>query len=148
MQLFGGYAGELGMRSGQPQSVYEMVPDELKDKVVPVVRGSESTKPISVGQSVELPGGAGKLEFTGVKEWITLQTAYDPGRVPALIAAAVAVVAIALSLMIRRRRVFVRVKKGRVDVGGLTRTEGSAAGFTEEFADIVKALSAGEQDVR
>ncbi|RSN01046.1 cytochrome c biogenesis protein ResB [Nonomuraea sp. WAC 01424] len=148
VQLIGGYAGDLGMRSGKPQSVYEIIPSELKDKIVPVVRGSFSAKPISVGGSVELPGGAGKLEFTGVKEWITLQTAYDPGRVPALVAAAVAVIAIALSLTIRRRRVWVRVKEGRVDVGGLTRTEGSAAGFTEEFADIVKALSAGEQDVR
>ncbi|MFI9593387.1 cytochrome c biogenesis protein ResB [Nonomuraea sp. NPDC052265] len=148
VQLLGGYVGDLGMRSGKPQSVYKILPDELDGKIVPVVRGSFATKPLSVGESAELPGGAGKLEFTGVKEWITLQTAYDPGRVPALIAAAVAVVAIALSLMIRRRRVWVRVREGRVDVGGLTRTEGSAAGFAEEFAEIVKALSAGEQHVR
>ncbi|NUP04328.1 MAG: cytochrome c biogenesis protein ResB [Nonomuraea sp.] len=148
VQVWGGYAGDLGMRSGKPQSVYEVIPTELQGKIEPVVKGSAASKPLAVGQSMELPGKAGKLEFTGVKEWITLQTAYDPGRVPALIAAAVAVVSIALSLTIRRRRVWVRVKEGRADVGGLTRTEGSAAGFTEEFADIVKALSAGEQDVR
>ncbi|MFG1705542.1 cytochrome c biogenesis protein ResB [Nonomuraea sp. M3C6] len=149
VQLFGAYAGDLGMRSGKPQSVYEVVPSELKDKIKPVLMGTAATKPLAVGQSLELPNGAGKLEFTGVKEWITLQTAYDPGRMPALVSAATAVVAIALSLMIRRRRVFVRVKgDGTVDVGGLTRTEGSAAGFAEEFADIVKFLSAGEKDVR
>ena len=80
---------------------------------------------------------------------MTLQVASDPGRVPALVAAALATVSIALSLMIRRRRVWVRVKDGTVEVGGLTRTEGSAAGFAEEFEDIVKALqAAGDKDDR
>ncbi|MFI7639229.1 cytochrome c biogenesis protein ResB [Nonomuraea sp. NPDC049400] len=148
VQLIGAFTGDLGLRSGRPQSVYELAPPEVLKKLTPLVMGTNVPKPLAVGQSIDLPKGAGKLEFTGVKEWITLQTAYDPGRVPALIAAAAAVVGIALSLQIRRRRVFVRVDKGVVEVGGLTRTEGSAAGFAEEFADIVKVLSAGEKDVR
>lgn len=148
VQILGAFSGDLGMRSGKPQSVYELAEPEVMRKLKPVLMGSDAPKPLAVGQSVDLPGGLGKLEFTGVKEWITLQTAYDPGRMPALLAAATAVVAIALSLMIRRRRVFVRVGQGRVEVGGLTRTDNSAAGFAEEFADIVKVLSAGEKDVR
>ncbi|MEV0381894.1 cytochrome c biogenesis protein ResB [Nonomuraea sp. NPDC050643] len=148
VQLLGAFSGDLGVRSGKPQSVYELAEPEVMKKLKPLVMGSAVPKPLAVGQSVDLPGGVGKLEFTGVKEWITLQTAYDPGRVPALIAGGLAVVAIAASLMIRRRRVFVRITEGRAEVGGLTRTEGSAAGFTEEFADIVKVLSAGAKDVR
>ncbi|WP_188188594.1 cytochrome c biogenesis protein ResB [Nonomuraea sp. SYSU D8015] len=149
VQLVGAFSGDLGLRSGRPQSVYELAPPEVMKKLKPLVMGSNVPKPLAAGQSIDLPEGAGKLEFVGVKEWMTLQIAYDPGRVPALVFAAVAVVAIALSLMIRRRRVFVRVKEGgTVEVGGLTRTEGSAAGFAEEFADIVKVLSAGEKDVR
>jgi cytochrome c biogenesis protein len=36
-----------------------------------------------------------------------------------------------------------------VEVGGLSRTEGSAAGFAEEFDDIVNDLqAAGEKDER
>jgi cytochrome c biogenesis protein len=151
VQLIGAFTGDLGLRSGRPQSVYELAPPEVMKKLKPLVMGTD-TKPLAVGQSIELPQGAGKLEFTGVKQWMTLQIAYDPGRVPALVFAALAVVSIALSLMIRRRRVFVRVKDGpdggRVEVGGLTRTEGSAAGFAEEFAEIVKVLSAGEKHVR
>jgi cytochrome c biogenesis protein len=148
VQLVGAFTGDLGLRSGQPRSVYELAPPELMKKLTPLIMGKSVPKPLAVGQSIDLPKGAGKLEFTGVKQWITLQTAYDPGRMPVLIAAATAVVAIALSLMIRRRRVFVRIGNGVVEVGGLTRTEGSAAGFAEEFADIVKVLSAGEKDVR
>ncbi|MGP3962950.1 cytochrome c biogenesis protein ResB [Nonomuraea sp. 3N208] len=152
VQLIGAFSGDLGLRSGKPQSVYELAPTEVMKKLKPLVMGTNVPKPLAVGQSVDLPEGAGKIEFVGVKEWITLQVAHDPGRVPALVFAGMAVVAIALSLMIRRRRVFVRVKEGpdggKVEVGGLTRTEGSAAGFAEEFADIVKVLSAGEKHVR
>ncbi|MEV1175221.1 cytochrome c biogenesis protein ResB [Nonomuraea sp. NPDC049784] len=148
VQLIGAFTGDLGLRSGKPQSVYELAPPEVLKKLTPLLMGKNVPKPLAVGQSIDLPKGAGKLEFTGVKQWVTLQTAYDPGRMPALIAAGTAVVAIALSLQIRRRRVFVRIGKGVVDVGGLTRTEGSAAGFAEEFAEIVKVLSAGDKDVR
>ncbi|PZG22991.1 cytochrome c biogenesis protein ResB [Nonomuraea aridisoli] len=148
VQVLGAFTGDLGLRSGEPQSVYTLAEPEDMKKLKPLLMGTDVPKPLAVGQSVQLPDGLGKLEFTGVKQWITLQTAYDPGRLPALLSAAAAVVAIALSLMIRRRRVFVRVGEGRVEVGGLTRTEGSAAGFTEEFAEIVQVLSAGDKDVR
>ncbi|MEO3869657.1 cytochrome c biogenesis protein ResB [Nonomuraea sp. B12E4] len=149
VEILGAFSGDLGVNSGKPQSVYTLAEPEVLKKLKRLFMGSNTPKPLSVGQSVDLPGGLGKLEFTGVKEWITLQTSHDPGRMPALAAAGTAVIAIMLSLLIRRRRVFVRVKEGgAVDVGGLTRTEGSVAGFHEEFADIVKVLSAGEKYVR
>lgn len=148
VQVLGAFSGDLGVRSGRPQSVYELAPPDVMRKLTPLVMGGHAPKPLAVGQSLDLPQGAGKLEFTGVKEWMTLQIAYDPGRLPALVAAAVATVSIALSLMIRRRRVWVRGDGASAEVGGLTRTEGSAAGFTEEFADIVKVLSAGDKDAR
>ncbi|MFG1947633.1 cytochrome c biogenesis protein ResB [Nonomuraea sp. NPDC048826] len=147
VQVLGAFSGDLGLRSGRPQSVYELAPPEIMDKLHPLVMGEAAGAPLAVGKSLELPGGAGKLEFTGVKEWITLQIAYDPGRLPALLSAATATIAIVFSLIIRRRRVWVRVKDGTAEVGGLTRTEGSAAGFAEEFDDIVKQL-AGDKDVR
>ncbi|WP_113703057.1 cytochrome c biogenesis protein ResB [Nonomuraea lactucae] len=153
VQVLGAFSGDLGMRSGRPQSVYELAPPEVMRTLTPLVMGTAVPRPLAVGQSLDLPRGAGRLEFTGVKEWMTLQIAYDPGRLPALVAAAVATVSIALSLMVRRRRVWVRVAGtgsggSTVEVGGLTRTEGSAAGFAEEFADIVKVLSAGDKDAR
>ncbi|WP_214327291.1 cytochrome c biogenesis protein ResB [Nonomuraea sediminis] len=148
VQVLGAFSGDLGVRSGKPQSVYELAPPDVLRKMKPLVMGKDVPKPLSVGDKLPLPGGAGTLEFTGVKEWMTLQVTYDPGRIPALLAAALATVSIALSLMIRRRRVFVRVRDGKAEAGGLTRTEGSAAGFAEEFADIVNVLSAGDKDAR
>ncbi|GIH46192.1 cytochrome c biogenesis protein [Microbispora rosea] len=130
------FAGDLGLKSGQPQSVYQLDTTSLK----PLGKMSAQPTPLNVGDTKELADGAGKIEFTGVKEWISLQITYDPGREPALLAAAAAVIGLVLSLTIRRRRVWARVKDGTVTVGGLTRTEGGGAAFAEEFAEIVAAL--------
>ncbi|WP_433249932.1 cytochrome c biogenesis protein ResB [Streptosporangium sp. CA-135522] len=181
-QVYGAFAGDLGMKNGRPQSVYELDPTSLK-KMKPLVMKAD---PLAVGKKLDLPGGAGSIEFTGVKEWIALQIAYDPGRVPAFVASALAVAGLVLSLTVRRRRVWVRVKdaptgtlsagdpagdpvgdpaegssegeapggsanqttrhRKHVEVGGLTRTEGSD--FSEEFAEIVSALNPGVKDAR
>ncbi|WP_182872886.1 cytochrome c biogenesis protein ResB [Microbispora sp. H10670] len=133
------FAGDLGLRSGRPQSVYQLDTTRLK----PLGKMAAQPAPLNVGDTKELADGAGKIQFTGVKEWISLQVTYDPGREPALLAAAAAVIGLVLSLTIRRRRVWVRVKDGRATVGGLTRTEGGGAAFAEEFAQIVTALRGG-----
>ncbi|MBP2707318.1 cytochrome c biogenesis protein ResB [Microbispora sp. RL4-1S] len=130
------FAGDLGLKSGRPQSVYQLDTDHLK----PLGAMSAQPTPLKVGETKELADGAGKIQFTGVKEWISLQTTYDPGRLPALIAAAAAVIGLVLSLTVRRRRVWVRTGDGKVTVGGLTRTEGTGAAFAEEFGEIVTAL--------
>lgn len=168
-QVYGAFAGDLGMKDGRPQSVYELDPTSLK-KMKPLVMKAD---PLAVGKKLDLPGGMGSIEFTGVKEWIALQIAYDPGRMPAFVASALAVVGLVLSLTVRRRRVWVRLKgaptpagqaaggpertggqaargrdhdRGHIEVGGLTRTEGSD--FSEEFAEIVSVLNPGVKDVR
>jgi cytochrome c biogenesis protein len=142
------FSGDLGMKSGQPQSVYQLDTKNLK----PLVMGL-GTKPLSVGGTLPLPGGAGSIQLTGVREWISLQIAYDPGRIPALLAAGLAVLGLVLSLTVRRRRVWARVADAEdggsteVEVGGLTRTEGGA-GFAEEFSQIVTALRGSEATSR
>ncbi|MFO7249852.1 MAG: cytochrome c biogenesis protein ResB [Actinomycetes bacterium] len=130
------FSGDLGLDDGVPQSVYQLDTDGLK----PLVMQSD---PLQPGQSLTLPDGAGTIAFTGVREWITLQITYDPGRLPALVSAVVATVALVLSLVIRRRRVWIRVSRAdgpaTIEVGGLARTEGNVS-FTEEFDEIVSTL--------
>ncbi|GAA1272166.1 cytochrome c biogenesis protein ResB [Sphaerisporangium rubeum] len=138
IQVFA-FSGDLGLRDGAPQSVYRLDTAKLK----PLVMG-DKTKPLAVGESLTLPGGAGTIRLGGVREWISLQIAYDPGRVPALIAASLAVLGLVLTLTVRRRRVWVRVPQdgeGPAEAGGLTRTEGGGAAFAEEFSQLVTALS-------
>ena len=130
----------LGPRdSGPPQSVYTLNTAGLTQ--LPL-----APRPLAPGQSIELPGGAGTLTFTGYRQWISLAITYDPGQLPALICGLAALAGLLLSFFVRRRRVFVRAYPGPdgqtvVDVGGLARSD-PAGGFDEEFTGLTAALQA------
>lgn len=130
------FKGDLGLSNGAPQSVYKLETGKMK----PITMGS-AVKPLSVGQTEKLPGGVGSVTFDGYRQYITLQVNHDPGRVPALSAAIVAILGIITSFLVRRRRVWVRARAaggGRtvVEVGGLT-----LGGTTPEFDAIAERLS-------
>ena len=95
------YSGNLGLNSGVAQSVYQLNTSGMHRIATPV-------QVLTQGQSMKLPNGAGTLTFTGYKQWISLQVTYDPGQVPALISAIVALAGLVLSFLVRRRRIFVR----------------------------------------
>ncbi|HUN36738.1 MAG TPA: cytochrome c biogenesis protein ResB [Trebonia sp.] len=130
------YAGNLGMNSGIPQSVYQLDTTAMTQI---------TAKPfaLTVGKSETLPGGQGTITFDGYKQWVSLEVTYDPGQVPALVCAILALAGLLLSFLVRRRRVFVRsVPSGDgaiVSVGGLARTDASG-GFEDEFAELVTEL--------
>jgi cytochrome c biogenesis protein len=133
------FAGNLGMNSGAPQSVYQLDTNGLHQ--LPV-----KPRPLAPGQSIKLPDGAGTLTFTGYRQWASLAITYDPGQLPALIAAIAALAGLLISFLVRRRRVFVRVHPreqggSTVEFGGLPRTEASET-FEAEFAGLAGALAA------
>ena len=154
------YAGNLGLNSGQPQSVYSLDTSRMRRLAV-------SPRPLAPGQSIVLPHGLGKLTFTGYRQWVSLAITYDPGQVPALVSALAALAGLILSFLVRRRRIFVRAvpageADGRaadggaadggatdggatdVEVGGLTRSD-AAGGFETEFAELASEIM---QEVR
>jgi cytochrome c biogenesis protein len=131
------YAGNLNMDSGVSQSVYQI--DLSQMHRLPI-----SPRPLAVGQSMTLPGGAGKITFTGYRQWISLAITYDPGQFPALCSGVLALAGLILSFMVRRRRLFVRATPepdGRtlVEVGGLARSD-AAGGFEVEFDELTAEL--------
>ncbi|MQA80259.1 MAG: cytochrome c biogenesis protein ResB [Streptosporangiales bacterium] len=133
------YEGDLGVDDGTAQSVFTL--DTTKMTQVRLPQQSQLMRP---GQTAELPGERGSVEFTGLKEYATLQVNRDPGKGPALASTAVAIGALLLSLFIRRRRVWVRASTGAtghvvVEFGGLHRSEGDRA-FTTEFTNLVEAM--------
>ena len=120
------YAGNLGMNSGPSQSVYQLDTSGMHQLAV-------APRPLSLGQSITLPHGEGTLTFTGYRQWISLAITHDPGQLPALISAMVALAGLILSFLVRRRRVFLRQPAGPggqtiVDFGGLARSD-AAGGF-------------------
>jgi cytochrome c biogenesis protein len=137
-----GYAGNLGVNAGIAQSVFQLDTSAMT-KI--------TSRPflLQPGQSFTLPGGRGKITFTGYKQWISLAVTYDPGQVPALICGMLALAGLLLSFLVRRRRVFVRAvpaagdgERSVVTVGGLARTDASG-GFEDEFTELVAQLSSG-----
>ncbi|HUZ23492.1 MAG TPA: cytochrome c biogenesis protein ResB [Streptosporangiaceae bacterium] len=131
------YAGNLGLNSGQSQSVYQL-------DLAGMHRLSIAPRPLAVGQSMTLPNGNGKITFTGYRQWISLAITYDPGQLPALISGIMALAGLILSFMVRRRRVFVRATAAPgghtvVAVGGLARSD-AAGGFESEFAELAREL--------
>lgn len=130
------FKGDLGLTSGAPQSVYRLDAAKMK----PLVMGNK-VKPLAVGQTETLPGGAGSVTFDGYRQYISMQINHDPGRMPALAAGIVAILGIVTSFLVRRRRVWVRASAaegGRtvVEVGGLT-----LGGTTPEFDAIAERLA-------
>ncbi len=132
------WAGDLGMDSGVPQSVYALDTGRMRQL------GLQSLLP---GQSWTLPDGAGSVEFVGYQRWASFQIAYDPGKELALAAAALAIAGLMASLLVRRRRLWVKVGTDEpagtlVQVAGLARSE--ASGLADELTWLVSAVGGTE----
>jgi cytochrome c biogenesis protein len=136
-----GFTGNLGMNSGQAQSVYQLDTKGLHQIKV-------SPEPLSACQSMKLPNGLGTITYEGYQQWISLAITYDPGQLPALISGVAALAGLILSFLIRRRRVFVRAATAtdgstEVTFGGLARSD-AAGGFENEFTELAEALRAAQ----
>lgn len=125
------WKGDLGIDQGTPQSVFKLDTTDMQRI------GIEALRP---GQTWTLPDGLGTATFDGYVEWASFSVARDPGKELALLASVVAITGLALSLLVRRRRVWVRVARDGegatvVEVAGLTRSEHTAV------SDEVDALT-------
>ncbi len=124
------YEGDLGLDSGEPQSVYG-----LQKKGLDPIR-TASGKPLRIdlamGRTEQLPGGLGSVTFDGLSRYVKLQVSHTPGQKIALAGVVLGLVGLLGSLFIRPRRIWVRARRedGRtlVDVAGLDRSAGGALG--------------------
>jgi cytochrome c biogenesis protein len=135
------YAGNLGMDSGPPQSVYELDTAGLH-------RLTAEPQLLRPGQSLRLPDGQGTITFTGYLPWVSLAITHDPGQAPALACGIAALLGLLLSFVVRRRRIFVRARANgngsTVQIGGLARTDASG-GFETEFASLAAELASAHE---
>jgi len=136
----GVYEGELYPR-GRPQSVYTLSTEKMTQ--LKNARGEPLRLLLKQGQTIALPGGRGSISFDAVQRWAGLSIRYDPGKLLALGGAIAALAGLIASLMVRRRRVFVRVQlKGArtvVSVGGLAKGEDPGLGATVQ--DLLSAIA-------
>ena len=124
------YRGDLGLDTGEPQSVYELDKDKLD--VFEKDTGADFRLDIALGQTKQLPNGAGSISFDGVDRWVKLQVSDSPGKRIALGGVLLAITGLLGSLFIRPRRAWVRVREegGRtvVELAGLDRSAGGDLG--------------------
>ena len=112
------WVGDLGLNSGETQSVYRLDNSQMD------LIGREALRP---GETWDLPDGVGSVEFVGFTRWASLQIAHDPGQGVALIAVTFAIAGLMLSLFVKRRRMWVRARPAgtgsTVVAAGLARSD-------------------------
>lgn len=140
------YRGDAGLDSGKPSSIFSLDPQLAKSGRL-VKQERVNLKP---GDSVTLGDGT-RVRFDQVQEWVSLQTSQDPGQLYVLGFALTMTLGLMVSLVVKRRRIWVRLlpepdgpggAPGRtvVEFGGLARTD--QAGWGEEFGRLTAELLA------
>ncbi|MFI5532551.1 cytochrome c biogenesis protein ResB [Kitasatospora sp. NPDC051853] len=134
------YAGDLGTDSGLPQNVYQLDTRKLTQLKQDGDLARAKLKP---GQAWTLPDGYGTLTFEGYQQWASFEVSHRPGNAVALVGAVAAILGLIGSLLIQRRRIWVRAvatPDGRtlVELAGLARSE--SAKIAEELAELAVEL--------
>jgi len=88
------------------------------------------------GDSLDLPDGTA-ITFTGFKEFAALQMHRDPAQLAVLISALAMLAGLLATLLVRRRRVFVRPGVRVLEMGGLA--QGGSAD-PAEFEHVVRRI--------
>ncbi|GFG73356.1 cytochrome c biogenesis protein ResB [Mycobacterium botniense] len=137
------YRGDTGLDTGRPQSLYSLDPRLIQQGRL--VRDKRVN--LRAGEQVRLGHDGTLVRFDGAVPFVNLQVSHDPGQIWVLVFAVTMMAGLLVSLVVRRRRLWVRIvpagQTGTVDVelGGLARTDN--AGWGDEFERLTERLLAG-----
>ena len=98
------YTGDLGLDQGVPRNVYELNTDDMTQIAG---RHTDVDVELALGDSFELPGGLGTIEFSGLRRYIGVDIHHDPTQLGVGISTALAIAGLLVSFSTRRRRVWV-----------------------------------------
>ena len=135
------YRGDTGLDTGRPQSLFSLDPRLIEQKRLAKVARVN----LRAGQETRLDDGT-RVRFDGAVPFINLQVSHDPAQVWVLVFALTMMAGLVVSLIVRRRRVWVRITPGdagtvSVELGGLARTDNS--GWGDEFERLTQRLLDG-----
>jgi cytochrome c biogenesis protein len=142
------YRGDTGLDTGRPQSLFTLDPRLIEQHRLT----KEKRVNLRAGQSVRIdqgPAAGTVIRFVGAVPFVNLQVSHDPGQTWVLVFAITMMGGLVVSLLVRRRRVWVRLTPDpggppgtvNVELGGLARTDNS--GWGDEFERLSERLIAG-----
>jgi cytochrome c biogenesis protein len=132
------YRGDTGLDTGRPQSLFTLDPSLIEQKRL----NREARVNLKAGQSTRLKDGT-VVRFDGAVPFINVQVSHDPAQIWVLVSVISMMTGLVVSLVVRRRRIWVRVKSASpgtvsVELGGLARTDNS--GWGDEFERLAARL--------
>jgi cytochrome c biogenesis protein len=147
------YSGDTGLDTGRPQSLYTLDPRLIdQHRLIKVKRVN-----LRAGDQVRLgqgPAAGTVVRFDGAVPFVNLQVSHDPGQTWVLVFAITMMAGLLVSLLVRRRRVWIRIVPTtlqigmepapgtvNVELGGLARTDNS--GWGDEFERLTNRLMDG-----
>ncbi len=131
------YTGDLGLDGGVPRNVYALDISKMKQ----VAGGKSGVKGIEldIRESTQLPNGMGTVTFDSLKRYVSLDVSYNPGAGWILFFALLALAGLVLSLLVPRRRVWVRETKTGFELAALARGDDpSLESIIDELAEEIK----------
>jgi cytochrome c biogenesis protein len=130
------YVGDLGLDSGMAVNAYKLDTHGMKQ----IAGGKSGTKALrlSYGETVELPGDLGTVEFKDIRRFASIDITYNPLDIWVLITSLMTLFGLVLMLIIPRRRIWVKISKDSVEVGALTKSKDKA--LDKLVKDVAKSL--------
>jgi len=113
------YQGNLGLDAGIPSNAFSLAVHGLNQ----LTGGKTGVKSIELrlGQTAQLPAGLGSVKFESLRRYASLDIDYNPGQFWVLIFALLALGGLIMSLVIPRRRVWVKINEASFEVAALAR---------------------------
>jgi cytochrome c biogenesis protein len=132
------YKGDTGLDTGKPQSLFTLDPKLIEQKRLT----KKARVNLEAGQQTRLDDGT-VVRFDGAVPFVNVQVSHDPAQVWVLVFALTMMAGLLVSLVVRRRRVWVRLTPTgpgtvNVELGGLARTDNS--GWGDEFERLTQRL--------
>ncbi|HEU4361945.1 MAG TPA: cytochrome c biogenesis protein ResB [Mycobacterium sp.] len=136
------FRGDTGLDSGQPQPLFSLDSRLIQQGRLTKVRRAN----LRAGEQVRLDDGTA-VRFDAAVPFINVQVSHDPSQVWVLVFVLAMMAGLVVSLVVRRRRVWIRITRAdppgtvNVELGGLARTDNS--GWGDEFERLTARLFAG-----
>src|SRR5699024_4107856 len=133
------YRDDAGLDPGTSQSIFDLDTSLVHSGQLQRIDRVNLT----MEESVTLDDGT-TVTFNGANEYANFQISYDPTQKWVLVSALTMLISLVFSLVIKRRRIWIRLRPieggtgTAIEMGGLARTD--RAGWSEEFDELYRAL--------